>query len=70
MVNIRLIRMSSLKDYWKLKDWSESTPSCPAVFTRDHFFMVQSMLHFRESFGETGKLKEVQYIVKHFGEQF
>ena len=26
--------------------------------------MLQSMLHFPESDGETGKLKKVQYIVK------
>ena len=32
--------------------------------------MLQSMLLFPESDGETGKLKKVQYIVKHFSEQF
>ena len=41
-----------------------------AVFIRDHFFMLQSMLYFPESERETGKLKKVQYIVKHFIEQF
>ena len=28
------------------------------------------MLHFPESDGETGKLKKVQYIVKHFSGKF
>ena len=32
--------------------------------------MLLSMLHFPESDGETGELKKVQYIVKHFSEQF
>ena len=32
--------------------------------------MLQSMLYFPESERETGKLKKVQYIVKHFIEQF
>ena len=69
VVNMGLIRKSSLKDYWNLKDWFKNT-NLPAIFTRDRFFMLQSMLHFQESDGETGKLKKVQYIVKHFSEQF
>ena len=32
--------------------------------------MLQSMLHFPESDGETGKLKKVQYIVKHSSGKF
>ena len=70
VVNMGLIRKSSLKDYWNLKEWSQNTPFFPAILTRDRFFMLQSMLHFPESDGETGKLKKVQYIVKHFSEQF
>ena len=59
-----------MKDYWNLKEWSQSTPFLTAIFTRDRFFMLQSMLHFPESDGETGKLKKVQYIVKHFSGKF
>ena len=60
IVNMGLIRKSSLKDYGNLKDWSQSTPFFPEIFTRDRFFMLQSMLHFPESAGETDKLKKGQ----------
>ena len=78
VVNMILIRKSCLKDYWNLKDWSQNTPFFPAILNYD--LMLSNgppllhasvyVLHFPESNGETGKLKKVQYIVKHFSEQF
>ena len=40
-----------------------------AVFTRDRFLMLHSMLHFPEKEGDTGKLKKVHNLVQHFSEQ-
>ena len=68
VANMGLVnKKSSLKDYQNPKDWS---PFFPAIFTRDRFFILQSILDFPESHGETGKPKKVLHIVKHFSEQF
>ena len=55
-----------MKACWNVKDWSQSTPFFPLVFTRDIFFMLQSVLHFAELPGDNSKLRKVQGIVQHF----
>ena len=65
-----LIRKSSLKDYWNLRDLSQSTQKFSLIFTRDRFFLLKSMLLLPESDRETVELKIVQYIVTHLSEQF
>ena len=65
-----LINKSNINAYWNTKDWSQSTTAFGAVFTRDRFLMLHSMLHFPEKEGDTRKLKKVQYFVQHFSEQF
>ena len=69
-INMGLINKSNINAYWNTKDWSQSTPAFGAVFTRDRFLMLHSMLHFPENEGDTGKLKKVQNLVQHFSEQF
>ena len=65
-----LIRKSSLKNHWNLRDLSQSTQIFSLIFTRDRFFLLQSMLLFPECDGETVELKIVEYIVIHLSEQF
>ena len=65
-----LINKSNINAYWNTKDWSQSTPAFGAVFTRDRFLMLHSMLHFPVKQGDTGKLKNVQNLIQHFSEQF
>ena len=69
-INMGLINKSNINAYWNTKDWSQSTPAFGAVFTRDRFLMLHSMLHFPEKEGDTGKLKKQQNLVQHFSEQF
>ena len=64
-----MVRNSSLKDCWNVRDWSQSTPFLPAVFTRNCFLKLLSMLIFPEVGGNTGRVRKIQYIVKHFSEQ-
>ena len=59
-----------MKACWNVKDWSQSTPFFPLVFTRDIFFMLQSVLHFAELPGDNSKLRKVQGIVQDFSQQF
>ena len=68
-INMGLINKSNINAYWNTKDWSQSTTAFGAVFTRDRFLMLHSMLHFSEKEGDTGKLKKVQNLVQHFSEQ-
>ena len=65
-----LINKSNINAYWNTKDWSQSTPAFKAVFIRDRFLMLHSMLHFPEKEGGTGRLKKVQNLVQNFSEQF
>ena len=65
-----LVSKSSMNAYWNVRDWSQSTPSFPLVFTRDSFFMLQSVLHFPQLPGNNSKLRKVQGIVQHFRQQF
>ena len=60
-INMGLINKSNA--YWNTKDWSQSTPAFGAVFTRDRFLMLHSMLHFPEKEEDTGKLKKVQNLI-------
>ena len=69
-INMGLINKSNINAYWNSKDWSQSTPAFGAVFTRDRFLMLHSMLHFPENERDTGKLKKVQNLVQYFNEQF
>ena len=68
-INMGLINKSNINAYWNTKDWSQSTTAFGAVFTRDRFLMLHSMLHFPEK-GDIGKLKKVQNLIQHFSEQF
>ena len=58
-----LINKSNINAYWNTKDWSQSTTAFGAVFTRDRFLMLHSMLHFPEKEEDTGKLKKVQNLI-------
>ena len=69
-INMGIINKSNINTYWNNKDWSQSTPAFGAIFTRDTFLMLHSMLPFPENEGDTGKLKKVQNLVQHFSEQF
>ena len=70
VINMGLVSKSSMKAYWNIKDWSQSTTSFPLGFTRDRFFTLQSVLHFPQLPGDNSKLRKVQGIVQHFSRQF
>ena len=61
---------SNINAYWNTKNWYKSTPVFGAVFTRDRFLMLHSMLHSPEKEGDTGKLRKVQNLVQDFSKQF
>ena len=69
-INMGLINKSNINAYWNTKDWSQSTPAFGAVFTRNRFLMLHTILCFPEKEGDTGKLKKVQNLVWYFSEQF
>lgn len=61
VINMGMVRNSSLKDYWNMRNWSQSTPFLPAVFTRNCFLKLLSMLLFPEVEGDTSRMRKIQY---------
>lgn len=61
VINMGMVRNSSLKDYWNMRNWSQSAPFLPAVFTRNCFLKLLSMLLFPEVEGDTSRMRKIQY---------
>lgn len=61
VINMGMVRNSSLNDYWDMRNWSQSAPFLPAVFTRNCFLKLLSMLLFPEVEGDTSRMRKIQY---------
>ena len=58
VTNMGVTNKGCMKKYWNTKDFSQSNPYFPSIFTRDIFFILRSMLHFPQLDGNCSMLEK------------
>ena len=70
VINMGLVKVSSIHEYWNTRNESQSVPYFRKVFSYNRFNMLQTTFHFPEGDDQNAKMKKVEYIVKHFASRF
>ena len=70
VINMGLIQVSSIQEYWNTRNESQSVPYFRKVFSYNRFNMLQTTFHFPEGDDQNAKMKKVKYIVKYFSSRF
>ena len=76
VVNMGLLKKSTIKSYWDSANPSQSTPWFKERFNRDRFYLISKFLHFcnnddaPEANHPDFKLFKVKYLLDHFNKQF